>query len=147
MLEAAGRTGGHVFTYREGLDDGLYVDGGAEHFTKPGYDRYWSYVDEFDAGASRITRDANTSSGGSTARCTRRRCSPIPRCSTAFGFNRREVDYIVANGWRELAGLYYKPYIDAFTDEYKPFDAGLNHLDTITTTDLFRKDGASAGGA
>ena len=48
VLEASERTGGHVFTYREGLDDGLYADGGAEHFTKPGYDRYWSYVNEFN---------------------------------------------------------------------------------------------------
>ena len=47
VLEAAHRTGGHVRTVREGLADGLYVDGGAEHFTKPGYDRYWGYVAEF----------------------------------------------------------------------------------------------------
>src|SRR5919204_397318 len=47
VLEASGRTGGHVFTVREGLDDGLYADGGAEHFTRPGYDRFWQYVDEF----------------------------------------------------------------------------------------------------
>src|SRR5437762_14290506 len=31
----------------EGLADGLYVDAGAEHFTQPGYDRYWQYVKEF----------------------------------------------------------------------------------------------------
>ena len=48
VLEAADRTGGHVYTFREGLDDGLYADAGAEHFTKPGYDRYWSYVKEFN---------------------------------------------------------------------------------------------------
>src|SRR6266566_905716 len=39
VLEASGRTGGHVRTVREGLADGLYVDAGAEHFTQPGYDR------------------------------------------------------------------------------------------------------------
>ena len=48
VLEAADRTGGHVYTFRDGLDDGLYADAGAEHFTKPGYDRYWSYVKEFN---------------------------------------------------------------------------------------------------
>ena len=47
VLEASGRTGGQVFTFREGLDDGLYADAGAEHFTNPGYDRYRAYVDEF----------------------------------------------------------------------------------------------------
>ena len=29
VLEASERTGGHVYTHRDGLDDGLYVDGGA----------------------------------------------------------------------------------------------------------------------
>src|SRR6266702_1744760 len=48
VLEASGRTGGHVRTVREGLADGLYVDAGAEHFTQPGYDRYWQYVREFN---------------------------------------------------------------------------------------------------
>ena len=48
VVEAAGRTGGHVFTFREGLDDGLYADGGAEHFTEPGYERYREYVREFN---------------------------------------------------------------------------------------------------
>ena len=48
VVEASGRTGGHVFTFRDGLDDALYADAGAEHFTQPGYDRYWSYVREFN---------------------------------------------------------------------------------------------------
>jgi monoamine oxidase len=48
VLEASARTGGHVFTFREGLDDGLYADGGAEHFTQPGYEKFWSYVREFN---------------------------------------------------------------------------------------------------
>src|SRR2546429_3890517 len=47
-LPISGRTGGHVRTVREGLADGLYVDAGAEHFTQPGYDRYWQYVREFN---------------------------------------------------------------------------------------------------
>src|SRR3974377_2301612 len=48
LLEAAGRTGGHVKTIHDPLADGLYADVGAEHFTKPGYDLYWGYVREFD---------------------------------------------------------------------------------------------------
>jgi len=48
VLEASGRVGGHVKTVRADLPDGLYVDGGAEQFTKPGYDLYWSYVKEFN---------------------------------------------------------------------------------------------------
>ena len=34
--------------------------------------------------------------------------------------------------------------MDSFKDEYRPFDAGLNDLDGLSTTELFRKDGASA---
>jgi len=48
VLEASGRHGGHVFTGRDGLSDGLYADMGAEHITKPGYERYWEYTKEFD---------------------------------------------------------------------------------------------------
>ncbi|MDB5135328.1 MAG: FAD-dependent oxidoreductase, partial [Mucilaginibacter sp.] len=38
VLEASGRYGGHVFTGRDGLSDGLYADFGADHITKPGYE-------------------------------------------------------------------------------------------------------------
>jgi monoamine oxidase len=31
VLEASGRHGGHVFTGRDGLSDGLYADFGADH--------------------------------------------------------------------------------------------------------------------
>src|SRR6201996_9202636 len=48
VLEASERVGGHVKTLRTGLPDGLYVDAGAEQFTKPGYEIYWSYVREFN---------------------------------------------------------------------------------------------------
>ena len=41
VLEASGRTGGHVRTMHDPLPDGLYADVGAEHFTKPGYEQYW----------------------------------------------------------------------------------------------------------
>lgn len=35
-------------------------------------------------------------------------------------------------------------YADAFQDEYRPFDAGLNNLDEITIGQLLTKEGASA---
>src|SRR5260370_26804935 len=47
VLEAAGRSGGHILTLRDGLADGLYADAGAEHFYRPGYDMFWRYLDEF----------------------------------------------------------------------------------------------------
>ena len=47
VLEASGRPGGHVKTIHDPLPDGLYADVGAEHFTRPGYEQYWKYVEKF----------------------------------------------------------------------------------------------------
>src|SRR5579863_586741 len=47
VLEASGRYGGHVFTGRDGLSDGLYADFGADHITKPGYEYFFEYIEEF----------------------------------------------------------------------------------------------------
>src|SRR3954451_23529452 len=47
VLEANGRHGGHVFTGRDGLSEGLYADYGADHITRPGYEKFFEYVDEF----------------------------------------------------------------------------------------------------
>jgi monoamine oxidase len=144
VLEAADRTGGHVFTFSEPLDDGLYADAGAEHFTQPGYERYWSYVKEFQLAHRYYPRRDNILRfiGGTMY-------SPEmladPKVLEGFGLNRREVEYLKSHPFPELAGLYYAPYLDSFRDEYRPFDAGLNHLDQISTAELFRKDGASAG--
>jgi len=49
VLEASGRYGGHVFTGRDGLSDGLYADFGADHITKPGYEYFFEYIDEFNS--------------------------------------------------------------------------------------------------
>ena len=59
VLEASGRHGGHVYTVRDGLSDGLYGDGGAEHFTNPGYERYREYVKELDLTALPYPRRKN----------------------------------------------------------------------------------------
>src|SRR5680860_968362 len=47
VLESSGRHGGHVFTVHDELSDGLYGDGGQEHITRPGYELYWHYIEEF----------------------------------------------------------------------------------------------------
>lgn len=144
VLEASGRTGGHVFTFREGLDDGLYADAGAEHFTNPGYDRYRAYVDEFKLPYLYYPRREHVLRWINGTVHTEEMLAD-PRVLSKLGLNSREIEYVKVHSFPELAGLYYRPYIDAFRDEYKPFDAGLGHLDHISTTDLFRKDGASAG--
>ena len=47
VLEARGRTGGHVRTFHHPFADGLYADIGAEHIYYPGYPQYWRYLHEF----------------------------------------------------------------------------------------------------
>lgn len=66
-----------------------------------------------------------------------------PKVLGTLGLNRREIDYLTTHPFPELASLYFAPYVDRFHDEYRPFDAGLDELDKISTTELFRKDGAS----
>ncbi|HEX5413248.1 MAG TPA: FAD-dependent oxidoreductase [Terriglobia bacterium] len=142
VLEAAARAGGHVRTLHEGLADGLYADLGAEQFTKPGYDLYWGYVKEFNLpylyyprrmglvrfidGKFRTEEDLH----GRTF-------------LSKMGFNQREIDFLAQNAWWNLPTLYLRPYIEKFKDEYKPYEAGLNHLDQTKLGDLLRENGAS----
>src|SRR5262245_19598137 len=56
VLEALGRSGGHVLTVRDNLPDGLYADAGAEHFYRRGYDEFFGYLDEFDLPLVRYPR-------------------------------------------------------------------------------------------
>lgn len=142
VLEASRRAGGHVRTLHEGLDDGLYADLGAEQFTNPGYDLYWGYVKEFNLpylyyprrmglvrfidGKFRTEEDLHNKG-----------------FLSKMGFNQREVDYLARNAWWNLPMLYFQPYVEKFRDEYKPYAAGLNHLDQTTVGELLRKDAAS----
>src|SRR5438876_2081711 len=143
VLEASGRTGGHVRTVREGLADGLYVDAGAEHFTQPGYDRYWQYVREFNLTAlpyPRRNRMLRVLQGKMYSEDELQSTNVLK----ALGFNQREVQFLASHAWWELPSLYFDPYLEKFTDEYRPFDAGLHHLDQITMDQWLRQQGASA---
>jgi monoamine oxidase len=142
VLEASGRVGGHVRTVRDEYADGLYVDAGAEHFTKPGYDLYWGYVQEFglpvveDRRRDHVLRwiDGKMRSEEELA---------DPKVLAGIGFHRKEVDFLRRYAWWELPSMYFEKYADAFDDEYKPFAAGLDELDRITAVELLRRDGAS----
>lgn len=143
VLEAAGHTGGHIRTLHEPLADGLYADLGAEQFTKPGYEIYWRYVEEFQIPYLYYPRRL-----GILRRMRGRFRTDEDLHDRKFlaelGFNTREVDYLARNAWWNLPLLYFQPYLDSFPGEYRPYDAGLNHLDNISVGDLLRKDGASA---
>ena len=142
VLEASDQTGGHVRTFRTGSADGLYVDGGAEHFTQPGYELYWGYVREFGLTALPYPRRDHMLRRIEGRFYTEEELAD-PTVLGRFGFSAREIAFLRQHAWWELPNLYFGPYLDAFEDEYKPFDASLNHLDDITVTDLLKKDGAS----
>ena len=144
VLEASDRTGGHVFTFRSGLDDGLYADAGAEQFTDPGYERFWGYVHEFGLAYRYYPRRQRMLRWIGGRLCTEEMLAD-PKVLAGLDLNAREIAYLQTHPFWDLASLYYAPYVSDITDEYKPFDAGLNRLDAMSTSDLFRKDGASAG--
>ena len=143
VIEASARTGGHVFTFRDGLDDGLYADGGAEHFTEPGYERFREYVREFNLPYVYYPRREHLVRWIGGQRYTEEMLADR-QVLAKLGLNSREVEYLTGHPFAELGALYFAPYVDSFQDEYQPFAAGLNALDGISTTELFRKDGASA---
>jgi len=145
VLEASGRTGGHIRTIHDPLPDGLYADVGAEHFTRPGYEELWEYVDKFKLPVLRYPRRVHM-------------LRPIdgrwysdaqlhdPRVLRSLGFNDREVAFLTQHGLTELSRLYFDPYLDRFKDEYQPFGIGLDEWDRMTVGELLAKDGASNAG-
>lgn len=142
VLEASGRHGGHVYTARDGLSDGLYGDYGQEHITKPGYDKYWGYIKEFGLDALPYPRRNNLSRRIGGKFYTEAMLAD-PVILKGFGLNEKEVNFLTVNPFSDLELLYKAPYLDRFTDEYEPFNVGLDELDKITMAELFRRGGAS----
>ena len=145
VLEASGRAGGHVKTIHDPLPDNLYADVGAEHFNKPGYDQYWKYVNKFDLPYLAYRRRDNMLRRIDGTWYSEEKLQD-PAVLAKLGFNRREVDFIVQNGWTELPQLYFGPYLDAIQDEYQPFGVGLDAMDEMPASELLIKDGASDAG-
>ncbi|MFT3705187.1 MAG: NAD(P)/FAD-dependent oxidoreductase [Agriterribacter sp.] len=142
VMEASGRHGGHVFTAHDGLSDGLYADCGQEHITKPGYDRYWDYIKEFN-----LEVIPKRSRKGSLRRIEGRfytdEMLADPSVLKQFRFNDREIKFLSANPWSELPSLYTNSYVDKFKDEYQPFGVGYDELDAIPMSAWYKKEGAS----
>jgi monoamine oxidase len=147
VVEASDRTGGHVKTRREGLDDGLYADQGAEHFTRPGYDLCWNYFKELDLLILDYPHREKILRVVDGRMVTEEEAAAISRekFKTA-AFNQRERDYLREHpNTMSLSGLYLDRYIDKITDEYQPFGVGIDDLDALSLTELLRRDGASGG--
>lgn len=143
VLEASGRHGGHVFTVHDGLSDGLYGDFGQEHITKPGYDKYWEYIKEFNLTALPYPRRKNELRR-INGRFYSEEMLRDPVELKKFGFNEREVKHLSTNPWWDLRSLYVKPYLNKFKDEYQPFGIGYDDLDRIPMSDIYKKEGASS---
>ena len=150
VLEATGRHGGHVFTGRDGLSDGLYADFGADHITKPGYEHFFEYTKEFN-----LPVLAYPHAEGSDAAPGRHALKMIdgtfyseemladPAVLKKFGFNDREVKFLSSNPWYAFRSFFLNPYLSKFKDENQPFGVGYDHLDKISVADLYKKEGAS----
>ena len=150
VLEASGRYGGHVFTGRDGLSDGLYADFGADHITRPGYERLLQYAEEFAIpvlpypnaeGAWLPYNDDDLRMIGGKLYTNRMLADPATL--TRLGFNAREVRFLTKHPWYELEPFYLQPYIDKIKDPYRPFGVGLDDLDDIPVREIYKREGAS----
>jgi len=152
VLEASGRYGGHVFTGRDGLSDGLYADFGADHITKPGYEYFFEYIDEF-----KLTAIPYPNAEGSEHTYDKNKLKVIdgkfytadklkdPAVLKGFGFNEREVEFLSQHPMYELPAFFVKKYLDKFADPWQPFGVGYDEYDKISIADIYKKEGASAG--
>jgi monoamine oxidase len=150
ILEAAGRYSGHVFTGRDGLSDGLYADFGADHITKPGYERFFAYAEQFNLpvvpypnaeGSWLPYNDDDLRMIG--GKFYTNKMLADPQTLTGFGFNTREVEFLSKHPWYEFHGMYLHNYADKIKDPYDPFAGGLADLDQIPMSEIYRREGAS----
>jgi monoamine oxidase len=142
VLEASGRPGGHVRTMHDPFPDGLYADLGAEQCTKPGYELYRQYAQEFGLELLPYPRrdgEARYLDG----RLYTEEMLADRKVLGGLGFNDREADFLARREWHDLALLFFNPYLDAFSDEYQPFGVGLDELDNVSVIDLLRREHAS----
>jgi len=150
VLEATGRHGGHVFTGKDGLSDGLYADFGADHLTKPGYERFFEYVDEFDldvlpypnAEGMPLPRNNHTLRMIDGKFYTDQMLADR-EVLKKFGFNSREVKFLSQHPWYELKSLYLEKYLPKFDDINHPFRSGYEHLDKVPISKIYKQEGAS----
>lgn len=143
VLEASPRHGGHVFTARDGLSDGLYADYGAEHITRPGYERYWEYTREFNLEVLPYPRRKNLMRR-IDGKFYSEEMLADPAVIRKFGYNEREVKFLSQNPWGEFELLFVGPYLDKFKNEYQPFGVGYDQWDAMSIQEIYKKEGASA---
>jgi len=146
VLEATGEPGGHVRTLEDGLADGLYADIGAEHFTQPGYEIYRELVDELGLTKLEYPRRVNQLFLRDDGKFYESRIDRSTSALKSRGLSSREIQFLQEHPSQGLRALYFEPYLGEFEDEYQPLGIGLDHLDTVTVTELLKRQGASSAG-
>lgn len=150
VLEASGRYGGHVFTGRDGLSDGLWADYGADHLTKPGYEQFFRYVEAFGLevvpypnaeGAPLPANNGQFTQIGGTFYSDAQLADPT--VLRKFGFDDREIAFLSQHPWYELPTLYLGDDLSRFRDPGQPFNNGCDDLDAIDLDTLYARRGAS----
>jgi monoamine oxidase len=150
VLEASGRHGGHVFTGRDGLSDGLYADFGADHITRPGYETFFDYIAEFSLSVIPYPHaEGSTAAPGAhvlrmiDGKFYSEDMLADRNVLKTLGFNDEEVRFLSTNSWNDLPRLFLQPHLGKFTDESRPLGVGHDDLDKISVADLYKKQGAS----
>jgi monoamine oxidase len=143
VLEAGGRSGGHVRTLHDPFADGLYADVGAEHFYYPGYNEYWRYLKEFSLTAVPYPRRDNMVRFLKGQRFTEEDLHS-KKVLGGLGFAQREADFLASRPWAELPLLYVQRHVDRIRDESNPFEPELKAFDGLAMGDLLKQEGASA---
>lgn len=150
VLEASGRSGGHVLTRRDGLSEGLNVDLGADHITKPGYERFFEYAKDFDLSVIPYPNAEgsplplhNAMYKVKEGQIYTREELQAPKKLKNLGFNHKEINFLSYNPRYELKMLYLRDYVKRFTDPWEPFGADLDHFNNRSIHSIFKKEGAS----
>jgi monoamine oxidase len=140
-----------VYTSKEGLSDGLYADYGADHITKPGYERFFGYVEEFgltaipypnaEGSEHNYDKDKLKVIDGKIYTCEQLKDPAVLR---GFGFNEPELNFLAQHPLYELRAFFLKKYLDKFTDPFQPFGVGYDDYDKISIAEIYKKEGASA---
>lgn len=150
VLEASGRYGGHVYTGRDGLSDGLFADYGADHLTRPGYEQFFRYVDAFGLKAVPYPNAEGSplpANGGQMTmiggKFYNEKMLADPATQRALGFNDREIAFLARHPWYELPDLFLADHLVRFRDAHQPFGNGLDDLDAIDLDTLYARQGAS----
>ncbi len=127
------------------------ADFGADHITKPGYEHFFDYVNEFgltaipypnaEGSEAAYDKDALKMIGGKFY--TAEQLKDPGRAYSIWFLMIKRSKFLSENPMYMLSSFYLKPYMGKFKDPYQPFGVGYDEYDKIPIADLYKKEGAS----